>query len=116
VRRLRAELKVNTTCGASNVAFGMPNRRQLTGYFLAMAAANGMTSAIMNPLHDEDMNAIMAANVLNGVDKNCRAWIRKFREPAAPAAGTATEGAPAAVETDLDARRREREERRRRRG
>src|SRR5215210_3289105 len=42
VRRLREELKVNTTCGASNVSFGMPNRRQLTGYFLAMAASNGM--------------------------------------------------------------------------
>ena len=47
VRRLREELKVNTTCGASNVSFGMPNRRALTGYFLAMAASHGMTSAIM---------------------------------------------------------------------
>ncbi len=28
VRRLREELKVNTTCGASNVSFGMPNRRR----------------------------------------------------------------------------------------
>ena len=27
VRRLREELKVNTTCGASNISFGMPNRR-----------------------------------------------------------------------------------------
>jgi 5-methyltetrahydrofolate--homocysteine methyltransferase len=26
VRRLRTELKVNTTCGASNVSFGLPNR------------------------------------------------------------------------------------------
>src|SRR6187397_2252331 len=89
VRRLREELKVNTTCGASNVSFGMPNRRALTGYFLAMAASHGMTSAIMNPLHDQDMHAIMGANVLNGVDANCLGWIRKFREPAAPAAGAA---------------------------
>ena len=111
VRRLREELKVNTTCGASNISFGMPNRRALTGYFLAMAASHGMTSAIMNPLHDEDMHAIMGANVLNGVDANCLAWIRKFREPAAAAAG----GAPAA-ESESDVRRREREERRRRRG
>ena len=69
VRRLREELKVNTTCGASNVSFGMPNRRALTGYFLAMAASHGMTSAIMNPLHDEDMHAIFGANVLNGTDR-----------------------------------------------
>jgi 5-methyltetrahydrofolate--homocysteine methyltransferase len=115
VRRLREELKVNTTCGASNISFGMPNRRALTGYFLAMAASHGMTSAIMNPLHDEDMHAIMGANVLNGVDANCLAWIRKFREPAAGAAAAATDGAPA-TESEGEARRREREERRRRRG
>ena len=114
VRRLREELKVNTTCGASNISFGMPNRRALTGYFLAMAASHGMTSAIMNPLHDEDMHAIMGANVLNGVDANCLAWIRKFREPA-PAAAQGADGAPVA-ESEGDARRREREERRRRRG
>ncbi len=81
LRRLREELKVNTTCGASNIAFGMPNRRALTGHFLAMAAGHGMTSAIMNPLHDEDMHAIFAANTLNGLDPDCRAWVRKFREP-----------------------------------
>jgi 5-methyltetrahydrofolate--homocysteine methyltransferase len=115
VRRLREELKVNTTCGASNVSFGMPHRRLLTGHFLAMAASHGMTSAIMNPLHDEDMNAIMAANVLNGVDKNCKAWIRKFREPA-PAAAPLAEGETAPEGDDADARRRARDERRRRRG
>jgi 5-methyltetrahydrofolate--homocysteine methyltransferase len=113
VRRLREELKVNTTCGASNVSFGMPKRRALTGYFLAMAASHGMTSAIMNPLHDEDMHAIMGANVLNGVDANCLAWIRRFREPAAP---SQADGAPATEGSNIDARRREREERRRRRG
>ena len=113
VRRLREELKVNTTCGASNISFGMPHRRALTGYFLAMAASHGMTSAIMNPLHDEDMHAIMGANVMNGVDANCLAWIRKFREPAP---GGAEGGAAAGGESDADARRREREERRRRRG
>lgn len=86
VRRLKNELKVNTTCGASNISFGMPHRRVLTGHFLAMAASHGMTSAIMNPLHDEDMHAIFAANVLNGTDKDCRAWTKKFRPPAADGA------------------------------
>jgi 5-methyltetrahydrofolate--homocysteine methyltransferase len=80
VRRLREELKVNTTCGASNVSFGMPNRRQLTGYFLAMAASNGMTSAIMNPLHAEVKTAVMAADVLAGHDQDCGAWIASNRE------------------------------------
>ena len=118
VRRLREELKVNTTCGASNVAFGMPNRRVLTGYFLAMAASHGMTSAIMNPLHDEDMHAILAANVLNGTDRNCKVWTNKFREMSAPAAVSQTvgDGLPGASGEDVEARRRAREERRRRRG
>ena len=81
IRRLREELGVNTTCGASNVSFGLPNRHAMNASFLAMAAGAGMTSAIMNPLHQEEMTGIMAADVLNGVDSNCARWLRKFREP-----------------------------------
>ncbi len=50
VRRLREELGVNTTCGASNISFGLPNRHGINNAFLPMAAAAGMTSAIMNPV------------------------------------------------------------------
>ncbi|OIP88023.1 MAG: methyltetrahydrofolate--corrinoid methyltransferase, partial [Rhodobacterales bacterium CG2_30_65_12] len=50
VRRLRDELGVNTTCGASNISFGLPNRHGVNTAFLPMAYASGMTSAIMNPL------------------------------------------------------------------
>jgi len=91
VRRLREELGVNTTCGASNIGFGMPNRRVLTAHFIAMAASHGLTSAIMNPLHEEDMGAVMAANVLLGLDKDCRAWTGRFRAPA-PQGGEGREG------------------------
>ncbi len=82
IRRLREELGVNTTCGASNVSFGLPNRHALNAAFLCMAAGAGMTSAIMNPLHEEERHAIMAADVMNGVDLNCARWLKKFREPA----------------------------------
>jgi len=81
VRRLREELHVNTTCGASNVSFGLPNRHVVTGTFLAMAMASGMTSAIMNPLHAEVRSAVQAADVLMGVDTNCARWIRNHRDP-----------------------------------
>ena len=81
IGRLRNELGVNTICGASNISFGLPNRHTLNGTFLAMAAGAGMTSAIMNPLHAEEMTSIMAADVMNGVDVNCARWIRKFRDP-----------------------------------
>ncbi len=81
VRRLREELKVNTTCGASNVSFGLPNRHAVTGTFLAMSISHGMTSAIMNPMHAEVKSAIQAADVLAGADTDCATWIREHRDP-----------------------------------
>jgi 5-methyltetrahydrofolate--homocysteine methyltransferase len=91
VRRLREELKVNTICGASNVSFGLPNRHALNATYLAMAIGAGMTSAITNPLHLEEMTGVMGADVMMGHDANCARWIRKFREPAAE--GTEEAGA-----------------------
>ena len=82
LRRLREELKVNTSCGASNFSFGLPNRRGLNAAFLPMMIGAGLTSAIMNPLHAEDIQAILGADVVMGHDANCGAWIRKYREPA----------------------------------
>ncbi len=81
IRRLRDELKVNTTCGAGNVSFGLPNRQVITGTFLAMAIGAGMTSAITNPLHAEIKSAVMAADVLSGNDSDCAAWIKANRDP-----------------------------------
>ncbi|MEQ8396538.1 methyltetrahydrofolate cobalamin methyltransferase [Thalassobaculum sp.] len=92
IRRLREELGVNTTCGASNISFGLPNRHGLNAAFLTMAIASGMTSAIMNPLRDEEMQAIMGANVMMGHDPECRRWIRKYREPAAEGADLGARG------------------------
>ena len=85
IRRLRDELGVNTTCGASNISFGLPNRAGINAAFLAMAIGAGMTSAITNPLEPEIRQSIMAADVLNGRDPNCATWIKTYREP--PAAG-----------------------------
>jgi 5-methyltetrahydrofolate--homocysteine methyltransferase len=82
LRRLREELKVNTSCGASNFSFGLPNRRGLNAAFMPMMIGAGLTSAIMNPLHHEDIQAILGADVVTGHDPNCAAWIRKYREPA----------------------------------
>jgi 5-methyltetrahydrofolate--homocysteine methyltransferase len=81
LRRLQNELKVNTTCGASNFSFGLPNRRGLNAAFLPMMIGAGMTSAIMNPLHNEDIQAILGADVVMGHDSNCSSWIKKYREP-----------------------------------
>jgi 5-methyltetrahydrofolate--homocysteine methyltransferase len=81
LRRLRGELKVNTTCGASNVSFGLPNRNGINSSFLNMAIAAGMTSAITSPLHAEVMQAVRGADVMMGNDPDCKNWIRAYREP-----------------------------------
>lgn len=79
VRRLRDELGVNTTCGASNISFGLPNRHGINAAFLPMAIGAGMTSAIMNPVRSVEMEAIRAANFLMNHDANGGNWIRFSR-------------------------------------
>ena len=86
IRRLHDELKVNTTCGASNISFGLPNRHGLNPTFLAMAIGAGMTSAITNPLEASLMQAVRGADVLMDHDPQCSSWISSYREPAAPGA------------------------------
>jgi len=85
--RLRDELQVNSTCGASNVSFGLPNREGINAAYLAMAMASGLTSAITNPLAEGVRHAVMAGDVLLGNDEDASRWIRRFR--AAPAEGEA---------------------------
>jgi 5-methyltetrahydrofolate--homocysteine methyltransferase len=88
--RLKSELKVNTTCGASNVSFGLPAREGISATFLSMAIGAGLTSAIMNPMHLEIVRACMAADVMMGHDPDCARWIKRFREaPPLQAAGGA---------------------------
>ncbi|MEY3509856.1 MAG: hypothetical protein RJA56_468 [Pseudomonadota bacterium] len=101
VHRLRTELKVNTTCGASNVSFGLPERNGINSAFLTMAMGAGMTSAITNPLHEEVVRAIMGADVMMGHDPDCARWIRKFRQD--PPAGA--DGAPGRGRRDTSRRR-----------
>ncbi len=103
VRRLRSELKVNTTCGASNISFGLPAREGISAVFLSMAIGAGMTSAIMNPLHTEIVKACMGADVMMGHDPDCARWIRRFREVPPLAAGGGA--APAAAEGAARGRR-----------
>jgi 5-methyltetrahydrofolate--homocysteine methyltransferase len=97
VHRLRTELKVNTSCGASNISFGLPNRDGINSAFLTMAMGAGMTSAITNPLHVEVIRACMGADVMLGHDPDCARWIRRFRDsPSSTGTGAA---APAAAAT-----------------
>ena len=92
VRRLREELKVNTTCGLSNISFGLPNRHGINAGFIPMVIASGMTSAIMNPCRPQEMEMVRAANVLMSTDPNCMKWIKTYREPAPEGADAGAAG------------------------
>jgi 5-methyltetrahydrofolate--homocysteine methyltransferase len=92
LRRVHEELGVNTTCGASNVSFGLPNRGPLNAAFVSMAIAHGLTSAITNPLEAHIKQAILAADVMNGNDKNCMNWIMASREAEAAKIGSTGNG------------------------
>lgn len=81
--RIRAELGVNTTGGASNVSFGLPNRTVINAHFLSMAISHGLTSAITNPSEESIRQSILAADMLVGHDDNCMNWIRSNRQPTA---------------------------------
>jgi len=87
VRMIEEELGCNTTCGASNISFGLPNRQALNAAFVAMAIAAGMTSAITNPLDSAIMTSIRAADALMGHDENCAAWIASQKPAGAPGEG-----------------------------
>jgi 5-methyltetrahydrofolate--homocysteine methyltransferase len=80
VRLIREELGVNTTCGASNTAFGLPRRPTLGAAFLLIAQANGLTSAIMDARSPEQVDAVRAGDLLLGRDEWGARWIASFRQ------------------------------------
>ena len=81
IKKLQNELGVNTTCGASNLSFGLPNRHGLNTAFIAMAIASGTPCAITNPLEKEIMQSVKGANVVMGHDPECSDWIMNYRDP-----------------------------------
>ena len=86
---LRAEFGVNTTLGASNVSFGMPDRAAIVAAFLPMASAAGLTSAIMDARSPELVAAARAADLLLDRDEWGATWIAAHRAQAARAAASA---------------------------
>jgi 5-methyltetrahydrofolate--homocysteine methyltransferase len=86
LRLVRQELGVNTTCGASNVSFGLPGRHTLSAAFLAVAQGYGLTSAIMDARSPEVADSVRATDFLIGRDEWGVHWIRRYREKQANSA------------------------------
>jgi 5-methyltetrahydrofolate--homocysteine methyltransferase len=79
IRRVRAELGVQLSCGASNVSFGMPGRHEIDAAFLTLAIGAGMNAAITNPLRRPIRKAVLAADMLLGRDGFGAVWIADHR-------------------------------------
>ena len=86
LRLIREHLGVNTTCGASNTAFGLPRRQTLGGAFLAIAQSHGLTSAIMDARSPECVDSVRACDLLLGRDEWGASWIAAFRAKQAASA------------------------------
>jgi len=80
IRLVVAEFGVNVTMGASNISFGMPDRKYINATFVAMAIQAGVTCPITNPLVEEINAAILAADLIMGSDENGMRWIKAYRK------------------------------------
>jgi 5-methyltetrahydrofolate--homocysteine methyltransferase len=79
MRRIRDEVGVNLSCGASNISFGMPGRHEIDAAFLTLMIGAGMNTAITNPLHRPVRKAVLAADLLLGHDAFGAEWIKDHR-------------------------------------
>ena len=70
---------VHTTCGLSNISFGMPARKRVNRNFLTLMMASGLDAAIADPLDHELMTTIKITEVLLGKDEYCRRYLRAYR-------------------------------------
>lgn len=77
------EFGVNVTMGASNISFGLPDRKYINATFIAMAIHAGMTCPITNPMVTEVKTAILAADLAMGRDDYGMNWIQAYRQRAA---------------------------------
>lgn len=74
------EFGVNITMGASNISFGLPDRPSVNATFIAMGIRAGLTCPITNPLNEQILTAIVAANLCMGRDEYASNWINSFRK------------------------------------
>ena len=79
IRMIVDRFGVNITMGASNVSFGMPDRENLTAFFMALSVEAGLSCPICNPLKKQEVTALQAADLIMGRDPHGMKWIKGFR-------------------------------------
>ena len=80
IRLVVDKLGTNVTMGASNISFGMPDRKYINATFITMAIHAGLTCPITNPLVPEIQTAILAADLAMGRDDYGMNWIKAYRQ------------------------------------
>jgi len=76
---IRKELGVNMNLGASNISFGLPDRKIINIAYLALAISRGLTTAITDPTVPEIQSMLLACDLLMGHDQYSMRWIKAFR-------------------------------------
>jgi 5-methyltetrahydrofolate--homocysteine methyltransferase len=76
-RRIRDDLGLNVTVGASNISFGMPERQVIDAGFLSLAVLSGLTCPIVDP--GKMGPAILAADLLLGRDRYGSRYLKNHR-------------------------------------
>jgi 5-methyltetrahydrofolate--homocysteine methyltransferase len=80
IEKVVEKFGVNITMGASNISFGLPDRKYINSTFIAMAIYAGLTCPITNPLVPEVSTAVLAADLSMGRDEYGMRWIKAYRE------------------------------------
>ena len=78
IRKVREELGVNMTLGASNISFGLPEREVINWAFLAMAIQTGVTCPIVDVAKVRP--AILAADLVLGRDDYAMRYIKGYKK------------------------------------
>jgi 5-methyltetrahydrofolate--homocysteine methyltransferase len=82
IRRVKAELGVNLTLGASNISFGLPDRDLINYAFISVVIAAGATSLIVNVAKVRPI--VLAADLVLANDKRARRYIEAYRQRQKP--------------------------------
>lgn len=80
MQQVSQKLGLNLSLGASNVSFGLPDRKIINTAYLALAIARGLTAAITDPTVPEVQTTLLACDLLMGRDEYAMRWIKAFRK------------------------------------
>ena len=78
--RLLCDPAPQTTVGLSNVSQGTKVRSLINRTFLVMAVANGLTSAILDPLDTELMDALITSELVLNKNIYCDSFLDAYRK------------------------------------